>query len=498
MTASRTAKPKNVGLEYWMDRVLKRHARLGGALPADPVHDLRVALRRCMVIAEIMKDLDPVGEWKAMRKAGKRMFHCLGDLRDTQVLTGWVEKLGPPEQASTAALLATLKASDDHNVSKARASVRKFDGKRWRAWAKQLSPRFRHLAADGAACESLILELWGTVRDLYRRAQKTRSGVAYHRLRVELKKLRYATENFLPELYSRWATDLKFLQDLLGGIHDLDVLLQTIRRNGALFDETQRTWWIEKLKQERTARLGQYNAKQAGSASPLWMWRQELPDREDVITAGLARLSEWAFFATPEFASVDPVARLALQLYDGFVHCGFIRQDSEFHGRVILHAAALLQDVGRLNKKKNHHKESYRMIRKIAPPPGWSRQHLEMIAIIARFHRGALPRPDHKILKAYPAPVCHTLILLVGLLRLANAFNWGAHRTVRHLEVENRSGVILVRAEGYRETDLGESRLSAAKRLLEFACERPVHILRPGIGILAPRLVRKARQTDAA
>jgi CHAD domain-containing protein len=500
MPASRGAKLKKVGFRYWTDRVLKEHANLGGALPVDPVHNLRVALRRCILISEVMRDLDPGSDWKAIRKAGKRLFRCLGDLRDTQVLTGWVEKLGPPGDASTAALLAILKAPDDQNVSRARAAVRKFDRKQWRVWAKELSPRFRHLADDEAACESLILEHWVTVRDLYRQAQKARSGIAYHRFRVGLKKFRYGAENFLSERYSKWEPDLKFLQDLLGEVHDLDVLLQTIRRKRALFDEPHRVWWTQKLREERAARLGQYNAKLAGKSSPLWMWLQEMPTDGEERAAGLARLSQWVFFATPDFTRVNPIARFALQLYDGFSNCSLIGQDSEFEARSILHAAALLQDVGRLNKRKNHHKESYRMIRKIAPPPGWSQRDLEMVAIVARFHRGALPRPDHKILKAYPAPVRQTLILLAALLRLANAFGSKSHQTVLRLDVENSSGVIVVRAEGYRETDPFGLKLSDAKRLLEFACQHPVHILPRGNRLLGPQLVPKpkARQTDAA
>jgi CHAD domain-containing protein len=108
--------PEKAGLVYWMDRVLEEHAKLGDHLSADPVHDLRVALRRCILIADIMKDLDPGGDWKPMRRAGKRLFRQLGALRDTQVLTEWVERLGTPGEDSTVMLQEGLKARYDHGA----------------------------------------------------------------------------------------------------------------------------------------------------------------------------------------------------------------------------------------------------------------------------------------------------------------------------------------------------------------------------------------------
>jgi len=45
---------------------------------ADPVHDLRVALRRCRSLADGLMALDPDPDWKAMKKAGRRLFQRLG------------------------------------------------------------------------------------------------------------------------------------------------------------------------------------------------------------------------------------------------------------------------------------------------------------------------------------------------------------------------------------------------------------------------------------
>jgi len=490
--------PDKTGLTYWMDRVLDQHAKLDGDWAPDSVHDLRVALRRCILIADVMRDLDPAASWKPMRKAGRGLFRQLGSLRDTQVLTEWVQKLGSPEDASTVALLAELKAHYEENRAEAQKSAKEFDRKQWRSWSRELSGRYRHMASDKAACESVLLEKWEGVRQSYRRAQKTRSGVAYHRTRVELKKFRYAIQNFLPSMYPQWAPDLKYLQDLLGEIHDLDVLSQMIKKNSGLFDEKASSAWAEKLKAERASRLQQYRAKMSGKTSLLWTWRAGLPGDRELRSTGLARLAEWAYFVTPDFARVRRISKLTLQLYDGFANSGLIGRDSNIEERFILRAAALLHEVGRSKKNKAHHKESYRMIRRMKPPVGWTKKDLELVALIARFHRRALPTLDHKALKDFQLPIRNSVLFLAGLLRMGNAFGAKPYRAVRRLEVENCAGVVVVRAEGYRETDPITDKMSEAKRLLEFACHRPVHILTPSAQIAAPRLVQPAANIHAA
>ena len=229
---------EKVGLPYWADRVLEEHSNVGGALPAQPIHDLRISLRRCMLIADVMTDLDPGCDWKALRKSARRTFQRLGTLRDTQVLTEWIEKLGTPGEASTDVLLNALKKKHEQDRIDARAAIREFDRKQWRAWRRECAQHYRHVASNRASCESLALEIWESVRDLNRRAQRSRSLLAYHRLRVGLKKFRYAAENFLPSRYQGWEPDLKLAQDLLGEIHDLTVLDQMIVKSRSLFEET--------------------------------------------------------------------------------------------------------------------------------------------------------------------------------------------------------------------------------------------------------------------
>jgi CHAD domain-containing protein len=489
---------EKVGFAYWADRVLEEHSNVGGALPAEPIHDLRVSLRRSILIADAMRGLDPTCDWKAVRKSARRMFQRLGALRDAQILTEWIEKLGAPDEPSTAALLDILKKQHEQDRIDARAAVREFDRKEWRGWRREFAKHYRRVASDRAACESLILEILENVRALNRRAQRSGSLGAYHRLRVGLKKFRYAVENFLPSLYPAWESDLKILQDLLGEIHDLTVLEGLIVKNQSLFDEAKFAEWRAKVEEQRAPRLAQYREKVSGKTSPLRMWRESLPAEKDLRAAGLARLGAWASFVTPDFPRARRIARLSLQVYDGLANCGLMSAEPQFDERFVLHAAALLQDAGRYKKGKAYHKESYRMIRKLAPMPGWSRKDLEFAAVIARFHRRALPYPDHARLSVYELPLRQALIRLAAILRLANAFQAKPYRAIRRLQIENAPDCLAIRAEGFRESDPLHAKLSVAQRFLEFVFQHTVRILPPGTRAMLPQIVRPDAQSDAA
>jgi CHAD domain-containing protein len=483
------ARKEKVGLKFWMNRVLESISTLDNDLPAEPVHNLRVALRRCIAIADRMRDLDPEGPWKPMRRKARKLFSGLGASRDSQVLSEWMKRIDPDNEASSAAVRAVLNESSESDQRVARREIEKFDRKQWREWSRELSARFRHAAADRAVCECLTMEVFEAVHHRHRLSQKNPSPFAFHRLRVEVKTFRYVVENFLPNLYPGWVADLKFLQDVLGEIHDLDVLSRLITHNRVLVGEESRAWWERKLGAERSSRIQQYRQKMAESQSPLVTWREVLPGERERRAVGLAKLSAWAYFLTPNFARTRRIAKFALQLHDGFSNCGLIGRGSELEERAILQSAALLQDVGRSRKAKAYHKESYRMIRGLTPPVGWSRRDLALAASIARFHRRALPRPDHQILESFAPAVRHAVLREVAFLRLANAFGGNAHKSVRRLDVEKFDNVVIVRADGYSEGDRFTSKLSVAVHLLESVFLHPVRILPRGARMPEPKSI---------
>ncbi|MCU0724001.1 MAG: CHAD domain-containing protein, partial [Planctomycetes bacterium] len=96
------------GLAWWMRQVRSLALRCRTALDEEPVHDLRTALRRCRTIASSLRKFDPDPDWDRMNRGAKSVFGALGDLRDVQVMAGWVRTVSPPGDASGAAMLERL------------------------------------------------------------------------------------------------------------------------------------------------------------------------------------------------------------------------------------------------------------------------------------------------------------------------------------------------------------------------------------------------------
>src|ERR1035438_5661908 len=113
------------GLAYWAQRALEECDKASQEFAPDPVHDLRVAIRRCRSMADGFLSVDPDPAWKEMKKLGKTLFRSLGDLRDVQVMSEWVTRLSEPDDSVRRVLLETLgQRSEERRVGKESTSRR--------------------------------------------------------------------------------------------------------------------------------------------------------------------------------------------------------------------------------------------------------------------------------------------------------------------------------------------------------------------------------------
>jgi CHAD domain-containing protein/HD superfamily phosphodiesterase len=475
VAAARNA-PKKVGLAFWMERVLEECDRTGVDLAADPVHDLRVALRRCRSVADGLLGMDPNPAWKEMKRAGKRLFSQLGELRDAQVMDEWVRRLGDPDDPVTSTLLQFLAIREAQLKQQAALALQEFDRKQWRRWITSLPRRAARMRTGSSLFKHLALERWTEAYELHRRALPNRSQLAFHRLRIGLKRFRYIVENFLPEQHAEWRDDLKELQDLLGEVHDLDVLWATALRIKALPDDDTRSRWHARIIEERTRRIEKYRGKMLGKASLWQVWRAELPVGKQIQSAALSRLKLWASFLDPDFKHSIHVARLALQLYDGLPVKQPPADSAPADQRSILQVAALLHDVGRSKNEKGHHKTTYNLVRRLTPPLSWSEEKMRLAGIVARYHRGALPGAGQKTLVSLSASQRQSALQLAGILRLANAFDSERDGRIRRLEVREQNGFLEIAAQGYSPRDRTAESVAAARHLLEVVYRRPVMV----------------------
>ena len=156
-----------------MERVLKELDEVRSAPDADAVHDLRVALRRCRSLAAVMEEVDPDPAWAEMRKIGRKLFQQLGELRDTQVLEEWANKLGGENDGVRERLLGYLRKNEAEERDAALRAAGKFDGKGWKSYERVLGHRARVVTPNSLTAKSLALERLLAARELHLRALRT-------------------------------------------------------------------------------------------------------------------------------------------------------------------------------------------------------------------------------------------------------------------------------------------------------------------------------------
>jgi CHAD domain-containing protein len=481
-----TPAKKKSGLAFWMTRVLEECDRASVDFAPDPVHDLRVALRRCASMADGIAAIDPDPAWKDMKKAGKFLFRRLGELRDIQVMQEWVHSLDTPDDPVVAPLLRSIVAREAPLQQEAAQALAQFDRKQWLRWSRSLPRRMMRFRPGSLIFRHLALERWTEAHKLHRQALRADSAAPFHRLRIGIKRFRYIVENFLPDQDAAWGDDLKHMQDLLGEVHDLDVLWPAAVAANVFPDSESRSRWHNRIVAERTQRIQTYREKMLGTGSDgksctdsLWqVWRSQLPGRKETESAALLRLRVWGSLLDPDFMHSRLVARLSLQLYDGLAAFSKVSRPAA-QERAILQVAALLHDVGRAKHGAGHHKATYRMIRRLSPPLGWRAQDLLTVGVIARYHRGALPRAGQKALSGLSLKQRQDIARLAAILRLANAFDAARDGHIQRLKVlagQESSRILLIAAQGYSPRDNQAEGIAAARHLLETVYRRPVMV----------------------
>jgi CHAD domain-containing protein len=263
----------NSGFEIWMERVLERATEAGRDWDADAVHDLRVALRRCRTMAEALDEVNPSPGWRKLKKASREVFHALGDLRDVQVERAWIKKLAPSGDPVRRRMLTLLAAQEKVSRAKAERAWDAFDRKGWRRLTRKLASKAQFFPLESVVFQRLALARLNTAADLFQRARKSRSTAAWHRLRIGVKNFRYLVENFLPQRCDAWCDDLRRMQDLLGEVHDMDVLRAKVRLLSLKSQPAAVAQWNERFDTKRRACLEEFIQLSAGPSSPWLTWR---------------------------------------------------------------------------------------------------------------------------------------------------------------------------------------------------------------------------------
>jgi exopolyphosphatase/guanosine-5'-triphosphate,3'-diphosphate pyrophosphatase len=168
------------------------------------------------------------------------------------------------------------------------------------------------------------------------------------------------------------------------------------------------------------------------------------PDYEDRLFTVL-QFAERCDYSAPH---AHQVARLALNLFEmlaGLHHLG----DEE---RALLHYGALLHDIGWVEGQGGHHKTSLRMILETPLPEVDDRTRL-IVALLARYHRKALPSLRHEHYALLEQPDRRIVSTLAALLRVADGLDYTHQHLVRAISGQVRPGEVRLRCEAAAPAD---------------------------------------------
>jgi len=225
--------------------VLECLAQVGGNAPAirarDPkgVHQIRVGLRRLQMALTSFGDYGERPDLKALGKRGRAIADAFGPARDLDVLAD--------------ELVAPVKAHypDDPSFAALDAALRHARGEAWDdALSEVLNPDFGAFLNEVAALAETVPHddtpvakaSKEALKHHLKRVKKRGKKVAEtydrrtHKLRIALKKLRYAAEFFAP-LYphkdtKEYVSRLKKLLDRFGDANDVHGIKDTLARLG--------------------------------------------------------------------------------------------------------------------------------------------------------------------------------------------------------------------------------------------------------------------------
>lgn len=185
------------------------------------------------------------------------------------------------------------------------------------------------------------------------------------------------------------------------------------------------------------------------------------------------------------------VARLAVSIFD---------QTRSAHGlgdreREWLEYGALMHDLGVHISYERHHRHSYYLI-KHGDLRGFEPQEIEVIALIARYHRQAPPRKAHEDFSDLPAKLQRIVKKLSAMVRLAEGLDRSHSQTIAGIDLYPRRDDYLARLRTASEAELELWAAHRHVRPLERVLGRPIRFELAGLDFKEPQ--PNDQQTDNA
>jgi CHAD domain-containing protein len=483
-----------------MDRVVTELRRVRKSPDPEAVHRLRVAIRRCRSTATIMEEVDGCRRWRKMRALPRKLFRTLGRLRDLHVIEAWLQRLLLPNDPVRSNLLGALERRAEASYRQATHVARQFDQQEWRRLARVLPTRARLVPPNSVTAQCLVYERFNALSRLHARAARTEIPTSWHRLRVGLKRLRYAIDSLLPGRSTAWGEGLGQMQTLLGEICDLDVLAAWIGEEPEVVGQATAESLRHAINVERRRRIEQYREHMSGDGSLLRQWKTGLRNASPIGRATAARLRTTARAMDPRPRRTLAVARLAVMVFDGLAASNAEPRFRSDPLRAVLRAAAQLHGIAVGCRHSARHKAAGKFLRAVPVPLGWKARDWALLAEVVRYQRGAEPSPAHKPFAQLSPEDQDRARGLAGVLRLARGLRRCGVVAADGINVNHTAAYVRLRVGDVHDTEENAGRLAAAKHLLELYLRRPMLIesAHAAAGASAVRLTHNPRSSSVS
>jgi exopolyphosphatase / guanosine-5'-triphosphate,3'-diphosphate pyrophosphatase len=165
------------------------------------------------------------------------------------------------------------------------------------------------------------------------------------------------------------------------------------------------------------------------------------------------------------------VARLALALFD---------QTRGMHGltdreREWLEFAALMHDIGAHISFVRHHRHSYYLITN-GDLRGFHPDEIEVIGLVARYHRRVTPKRSHAEYARLPAALRRTVRMLASILRVAESLDRSHGQVITALDVQDRGEDVLLNISTNGDAELEVWAAGKHLRPFERLLHKPVRL----------------------
>lgn len=136
------------------------------------------------------------------------------------------------------------------------------------------------------------------------------------------------------------------------------------------------------------------------------------------------------------------VAELSVQLFDQIAE----DHGMDRHSRLMLEVAAILHDIGTYVRASGHHKHGYYLVTN-SEIFGVSRDDLDVIANVVRYHRKAAPSQAHSSYISLRREQRITVLKLAAILRIADALDRSHQQRVTAVAVERSEEDLVLHCE---------------------------------------------------